>query len=172
MMIVKYIIILLALTLVACGRGNGGGSTPAALAEVLDGPINLSSYQTVTAEKCDGSIDVINGISPPPAQLSTSGLLKMTGWVAISVDKGTLPEAVFMVLSDDKGNHKFFKTRSTSRSDVGAHFKKPELGNSGYISNVNVSALTGTHILGLAVQQSGKIEICPQFKIPVTINKV
>lgn len=139
---------------------------------IFDGIADLTSYRITKAERCDGNIDVINGFSAIPERLSTSRLLSVNGWLTTSVDNATLPEEVFMVLSDHKGSNMFFKARSTLRPDVGMHFNKPELNKSGYAANFDVSVLDGQYILGLAVKQSEKIEICPQFKIPVTINKV
>lgn len=131
----------------------------------------FSSSKVVIAEKCDGSIDAINDTFPAPAKFAASNLLRVSGWSAASVNMGTLPEAVYVVLTDDQGNHKYLKTRPTSRPDVGAHFKKPELNESGYSTMADISALEGRYTLGLAIKQSGKIKICPQFKIPATITK-
>jgi hypothetical protein len=123
------------------------------------------------AKKCGGSIDVVNDTSPAPTHFVASGLLRVNGWLASSVDKGTLPEAVYVVLTDDHGNNSYLRTRRTSRPDVGAQFKKPELNESGFSTFADISALEGQYTLGLALKQSDKIKICPQFKIPVTITK-
>jgi hypothetical protein len=131
----------------------------------------LSDSKVIAAEKCDGSIDVVNDTSPAPSKFSASGLLKVNGWLAVSVDKAALPEAVYVVLTDDLGKHKYLRTRVTFRPDLGAHFKKPELNKSGYITMADISALEGQYTLGLAIKQSNKIKICPQFKILATITK-
>jgi hypothetical protein len=130
----------------------------------------LSDSKVMAAEKCDGSIDVVNGMSPTPAKFSASTLLNVNGWLAVSVDKAALPEAVYVVLTDDLGNHKYLRTRRTPRPDVGAYFKKPELNESGYSTIADISTLAGKYTLGLAIKQSNKIKICPQFKIPATIT--
>ncbi len=131
----------------------------------------LSNYEVITADKCDGSIDRVNGISPAPAKLFASNLLQVNGWAAASVDMATLPEAVYIVLTDGQGNHKYIKTHQTARPDVGAYFKKAELNDSGYSTTADISALEGQYILGLAIRESNKIRICPQFKIQLTITK-
>lgn len=131
----------------------------------------LSSSKVTTAEKCDGFIDVINGISPAPVKFSASSLLEVSGWLAVSVDKSVLPEAVYVVLTDTQGKNKYLRTRVTSRPDVGAFFKKRELNQSGYVTKADISALEGQYTLGLAIKQSNKIKVCPQFNIPVTIIK-
>ncbi len=130
----------------------------------------LSSKVTYT-EKCDGFIDGVNGMSPAPTQFSASGLLRVNGWLAASIDKATLPEAVFVILTDDHGNHSYLRTRRTPRPDVGGLFKKPELNESGFSTFADISAIEGQYTLGLALKQSNKIKICQQFKIPVTITK-
>lgn len=131
----------------------------------------LSGSKVTEAEKCDGSIDVVNGTNPAPAKFSASGLLSVNGWLTASVNKATLPEAVYVVLTDDKGNHSYLRTRRKSRPDVGAHFNKPELNRSGYSTMVDISALGGQYTLGLAIKNSSKIIICTEFNIPATITK-
>ncbi len=131
----------------------------------------IADSEIITAEKCEGNIDVINNTSPIPETLSASGFLSVNGWLAISVDQATLPEAVYVVLRDTHGNHNFLRTRKNPRPDVGAYFKKPELAGSGYITMADISALEGQYSFGLAIKQSDKIKICPQFKIPATITK-
>ena len=132
---------------------------------------HLSDYKAITAKKCDGSIDVINTMSPIQAKISASTLLEINGWSAASVDKATLPEAVYIVLTNEEGKHQFVKTHKTARSDVGAYFKKPELNDSGYKVMADISALKGQYTLGLAIKVSDKILMCPQFNIPVTITQ-
>jgi hypothetical protein len=126
--------------------------------------------KVTTAEKCDGSINVINGVSPAPTKLSVASLLKLNGWLAVSVAKAALPEVVYVVLTDDQGNHKYIKTHHTARPDVGAYFKKPELNNSGFSTSADISALAGKYTLGLAIKEHDEIKICPQFKIAAVLN--
>ncbi len=132
---------------------------------------DLSASDVITAEKCEGNIDVINNTSPIPENLSVSGFLSVNGWLAISVDQATLPEAVYVVLRDTHGNYNYLRTRKNPRPDVGAYFKKPELAGSGYITMADISEFEGQYSFGLAIKQSDKIKICPQFKIPATITK-
>lgn len=130
----------------------------------------LSGSTATIAEKCDGSIDAVNDTSPAPAKFAASSLLSVSGWLAASVDKAILPEAVYVVLTDEQGNHKYLRTHLTPRPDVGAYFKKTKLNESGYGTMADVSALEGKYTLGLAIKMSGKVKICPQFKIPTTIT--
>jgi hypothetical protein len=123
------------------------------------------------AEKCDGSIDAINGLSPIPPNISASNLLEVNGWFAVSVDKAVLPDTVYMVLTDNQGKHKFVKTHKMARPDVGVYFKKPVLNDSGYKVFADISTSEGQYKLGLVFKLSDKILMCPQFNIPVTITK-
>ncbi len=131
----------------------------------------LSDSEVITADSCDGYIDEVNSISPPPAKVSVSTLLYVNGWLAASIEKATLPEAVYLVLTDAQGKHKYLKTRTTIRPDLGSHFQKPELSQSGFTTIVDVSALEGQYTLSLAMKESGTIKLCPQFNIPATISK-
>lgn len=131
-----------------------------------DMALDVPRNSTVSvADKCDGNIDGVNGVSPAPAQFSASRLLSVHGWLAKSVDQGVLPDSVLLVLSDNKGKNIFFNTRPTPRPDVGAHFKKPTLDSAGYTSTFDVSSIGGDYTLGLAFTERGHIKLCPQFKI-------
>ncbi|GAC1607196.1 MAG: hypothetical protein NVS3B3_09610 [Aquirhabdus sp.] len=130
----------------------------------------LSDSEVTTVEKCDGSIDVVNDTFPAPANFSASGLLRVNGWLAASADKAMLPEAVYVVLTDDQGKRKYFRTRPTARPDVGAYFKKQKLNESGYTTMADISALEGKYTLGLAMKMSGKVKLCSQFTIPAMIT--
>lgn len=131
----------------------------------------LADAKVTTAEKCDGAIDVVNDTSPAPAKVSVSNLLRINGWLAVSVEKTALRGAVYVVLTDVQGKHKYLRTHATPRPDVGAYFKKPELNESGYATTADISALEGQYNLGLAVKQFNQIKICPQFNIGTTISK-
>lgn len=132
----------------------------------------LSGSRVTSAETSIGWIDVVNNTYPLKMNhFSASGLLRVTGWLVASVDEATLPEAVYVVLTDDLGNRSYIRTRRTPRPDIGVFLKKPELANSGFSTLTDISALEGQYTLGLAFKQSDKIMICPQFKIPVRITK-
>jgi len=131
---------------------------------------DLSNYDVTKKGVCEGSIDVINDMSPLPAKLSISGLLEVSGWLATSFNQAALPEAVYVVLTDEQGNRKYLKTHNTPRPDVGAYFKKPQLNGSGYSTRVDISGLKAQYTLGLAYKQLNKINICSQFNIPVKIS--
>lgn len=127
--------------------------------------------KVINAKECIGSIDTINGIAPVPLKLSMSNILKINGWIATSINEMALPESVYIVLTDSQNNHKFLKTKTTARPDVGNYFKNPELNNSGYDAMADISMFEGKYKLELAIKIAGKIEICPQFKIKTIIIK-
>ena len=129
----------------------------------------LSIAKVTAAEKCDGFIDDINGMSPMPAKLFLKSRLKISGWLVASTDKAVLPEAVYVLLTDRQGNHKYLKTHLILRPDVGEYYNRPALNASGFETIADISALEGQYTLGLAMKQSGKIQRCRQFKIPATI---
>jgi hypothetical protein len=131
----------------------------------------LGSF-AATAEKCDGIIDSINNITPVSLGYSVSNVLNVSGWLAASIDKGTLPDSVYIVFTDKHGIHSYLKTRRTLRPDVGGHFNRPLLNESGFSAFADISAMRkGQYKLGLAKMKSSRIEICPQFNFPITITK-
>lgn len=141
-----------------------------ALDEVLDRDtiVHISN-----AEACSGSIDIVNGVSPPSNEptITISGLLTVGGWLAKSAEEGTVPRSTFVVLTDKHGMRNYIETKPVSRVDVGMHFKKPSLNESGFKSTVDVSDFNGDYILGLAYRESDNIKLCPQFKTPIKIKQ-
>lgn len=131
----------------------------------------LLDLEVVKADKCDGNIDSVNGTPPSQATFSNSAKLTVSGWLAVSVDKATLPEAIYVVVTDAQGKRNYLRTHVTTRPDVGAYFKKPELSQSGFSTIADISVLEGQYTLGLAMKEAGKIKLCPQFNIKATITK-
>ena len=148
-------------------------------------PVNLSSItkfdgfedkfpglKLAAAAQCGGVIDVINGASFVPREYSASSLLSISGWLTTSIDKGTLPDAVYVTLTDKQGRYIYIKTRRIPRPDVGDYFKKTTLNESGYSTIADISAIKkGDYTLGIAVEELGRIKICTNFSIPFKITE-
>lgn len=131
----------------------------------------FSGLKVATADQCDGVIDAINSASFVPREYSASSLLNVSGWLATSVEKGTLPDAIYVTLIDKQGKYLYIRTRRIPRPDVGDYFKKPTLNESGYSTIADISTISrGQYTLGIAVEESGRIGICPNFNIPIKIT--
>ncbi|MFZ3231119.1 MAG: hypothetical protein WA160_13005 [Pseudobdellovibrio sp.] len=130
----------------------------------------LQADEKVSSDKCFGSIDVVNHFSPPPAELSASGLLLVRGWFANSVDPGLLPDSLYVVLTDSVGRHFYFKTRKTPRPDVSTYFQNFKLNESGFALAADIASLHGIYTIELASKRSGKLSFCPQFKIQAKLK--
>lgn len=124
-----------------------------------------------SAQRCDGSIDFVNGVSPAPQSIRATALLHICGWLAASVDLTEVPDKVYLVLSNSQGERYFIDTKRTQRPDVGTHFNKPGLNLSGYETTANVSNLVGQYHLKLAYLKGNELFICPQFNIQVKLNQ-
>ena len=127
--------------------------------------------KTSSAQGCDGSIDVANGISPIPDSISATSRLNINGWLAASVSLAEVPEKVYLVLSNAEGRRYFIDAKRTQRLDVGAYFNKPAMNLSGYEAKANVSNLIGSYHLGLAFLRDNELFICPQFHVPIKLNQ-
>ncbi|AXV92286.1 hypothetical protein CJO79_15495 [Ralstonia solanacearum] len=140
---------------------------PGTLASLhLAKPANVPAGTDIRiAERCEGSIDGINGLSPAPAQFGARGLLRVNGWLAIQTEKERLPKKALLVLASAEGKLTFIETRRVVRPDVGAHFGSALLQLAGYTAIADVSQVAGDRTLGLAFEQDGRIEICPQFRV-------
>ncbi len=132
----------------------------------FDAALNTDDTRNILpVARCEGGIDAVNGVSPPPAAFAASGILNVHGWMAKSVSPGIVPESVLLVLSDDQGRQHFFNTRKTPRPDVGIHFKDPVLAAAGYVSKIDVRSLDGEYTLGLAYREGEHIRLCPPSAI-------
>lgn len=120
---------------------------------------------------CDGSIDLIDGVSPVPSKFNVMELLKVHGWLARSTKDGTLFDKILITLTDGIGNRVFISTNGQARSDLGVAFKNPSLNAAGYNALIDLSALSGTYTLGLVGVYGSKIYNCSQYSIPLTIEK-
>lgn len=132
---------------------------------------NLSQYKIITAPECRGSIDVVNGITPAPEHLAVAGVLHVSGWLADSISRGTLPESTFIVLKNGKGAPTFIQTERISRPDVGEYFKRSRLSEAGCTGLLDLSAMQGQYTLGLAKAGNGTIEMCDSLKIDITVQR-
>jgi hypothetical protein len=126
---------------------------------------NVKDKKIAMTKQCMGAIDEVNGHSTPTS-FTTNKLLKVRGWFAKSIEpEASLPQEVFLVLTNSDGKRIFIKTRQMPRPDVGEYFKKPLLDTSGYVSYADVSKIKGEYTLGLAYLEEDHIQICPEFNI-------
>ena len=143
-----------------------------ALLDVLDfsRPAPVQHARVVEADRCDGSIDVLDGASPMPASVATTHFLHVRGWLARSAAAGELPETTYVTLTDAAGSRWLIAARGTPRPDVAAYFRQPRLVDAGYAVAADVSALDGEYSLGLAYGDAGTLVLCPQFRVPARIG--
>ena len=133
---------------------------------------NMGNFKNMTTvQRCDGSIDHVNGVSPAPGSIRVSSLLSIDGWLAASLDPVDVPDTVYLVLSNLEGKRYFIDAERAQRPDVGAHFGKPLLNSSGYVSTADVSNLNGDYSLGLAYSRDNELFMCPEFNIQVKIHQ-
>ena len=127
-------------------------------------------YRATKPAGCDGAIDVVNGISPPPLTTNTSGLLSVGGWLAVSGKHGIVADDIFVTLSNPGEATRYIMTRRTPRNDVNEHFHQPAMPDVGYVTIADVSSLNGEYMLGLARGYKGRLEQCVQFNVPINIR--
>lgn len=137
----------------------------------FDKPVlQKSEPRYLSEDKCAGSIDSINSVSPAPRSFKATSLIKANGWMAISTDNAPLPDDVYLALSDKERHVFLIKTHHTSRPDVAAHFKNERLMASGYSTTADVSGLDGHYHMSLAYRESGMLNLCSRFNTQVEIN--
>ncbi len=119
---------------------------------------------------CRGSIDVINDQFPAPRVASLSGLLKVSGWLAVSNEKGSLVGKKFVVLTEKSGKRILLKTRIVNRPDVATYFNDQGLFNSGYSTVSDISELVGEYSIGLGILTDSGLKLCEQPKFVGLFN--
>ena len=97
--------------------------------------------------------------------------MSIAGWLAVSAKDAVVPDTVFVTLTDRQGNTSYLKTRSTPRTDVKVYFKQPGMPDVGYEMSMDVSKFKGDFVIGLARVYKGKLGHCPQFNLPVLIER-
>jgi hypothetical protein len=135
----------------------------------------LPKEKTKLTHDCHGFIDKIDDTfinTKEASSLLTSGLLRANGWLAVSFDKGILPDAVYVVLTDRFGRHSYLTTDQTVRHDFNTFAKRPDLKDSGFRVFADISSMDGQYTVGLAYKKGDKVNICPQFKIPLKISRI
>lgn len=115
---------------------------------------------------CDLAVDTINGMSAAKPLPTISDQLHITGWSAVAVRNGIVPDKVFLTLSNGKETF-YLEPRHLARPDVKAIFKHPEMPEPGFIADVDVSKLNGQYNLGLARIYKGKLGSCEELNMPL-----
>jgi hypothetical protein len=119
---------------------------------------------------CDGSIDAADGTSPVAARLSTSGPLRLQGWLAASAKDGVRFDKTLVMITSASGEEHFYQTHEQDRPDVANVFGKPDLRESGFESLIDNSTLNGDYTVGMAGIRDGRVVRCTQFKIPLSAH--
>lgn len=131
---------------------------------------SISAVRKNVVTTCEGSIDLMNGAGATATTLRSTDRLKLQGWLVHSTTSGTLFDATYLTLTDEKGKRVFVETSRETRPDVGAAYKKPVLDASGFNALLDLSTLRGRYKLGLGGVQGTEFNSCSQFEIPVTIE--
>lgn len=126
--------------------------------------------RSVESVICEGSIDAINGISPPPSRLINIDALTVEGWMTVSGVRGLVPNDTYITLSDPTGKVFYARTRKRPRPDVAKAFHREGLfglPDTGFISDIDLSKFHGKYALGLSRVYRGRLENCQNFSIRI-----
>jgi hypothetical protein len=134
-------------------------------------PVILTDLDSSKIATCNGVIDHINNAPPVNSSTDVNGMLRVNGWMTLSIKDGTLPNQVFLTLTDSYNKTIYYKTDKIPRPDVGAYLKNPLLNNSGYSINADISNLSGSYKIGLAIKDADGVKNCPQFSFPIKVVK-
>jgi hypothetical protein len=111
---------------------------------------------------CDGVFDMIDDMTPPPAQFPAGGLINAAGWVARSARAAQPAQPVVVIATGSDGRRLVFQTRTTRRGDVAEYFHNPGLENTGFAATLDVSQLDDSYVLGLGFVDGDRIAQCKQ----------
>lgn len=119
---------------------------------------------------CIGSLDNVNGKVQPTSTVVVNDILFANGWMAVDPATGTLPDMVYLVLTDEDGNQLYIETQRVPRKDVEIFFNQTNMINAGYEVIYDVASLQGNYNLSLARLYNGVVKFCSQQTIPLKIN--
>ena len=150
------------------------GSKPVDLSALLQASLSFAApadAAVVMAEQCDGSIDLLDGASPqrPPAVNNGSRWISAAGWLAESVEAGSVPGETYLVFEAADGTRRFAATHNSQRPDVAAYFRRPGLAPSGWNARVDITGLQGRFNVGLAYRTSRTIEVCAEGRVLIDL---
>ena len=142
---------------------SGADARGAKLAQaVTEGP--PSGLPVSEMDKCEGSIDFVNG-SPLGPTTKITALLSIGGWMTIAGKEGVTPDNVFAVLTAENGRALYVKSAHVPRPDVTAYFGRPDMRNPGFTVTIDTTGLSENLAVQLAREVNGRIEICGNLKL-------
>jgi hypothetical protein len=150
-----------AITLNAVTRADGEGVSSHWLRTFKDEP----SFEPVTVEPCAGSFDVVNGASPAPRSFTASTLLDLKGWLAASLQKDRAPDAVYVVLTDADGRHRYAEAELVPRPDVATYFHEPALTQAGFALTADIATLKGSYTVSAGMKREGRVVTCSNLQM-------
>lgn len=118
---------------------------------------------------CEGVLDKINN-APAPGELSTAGILTVSGWVAHRA--GVPANVVALALTDEHGTTYLYATERDKRQDVADYFHDPKMIDTGYATTIDISERHGRYLIGPAIDLGDHFAICPKRNHTVIINPV
>lgn len=119
---------------------------------------------------CKGYIDYLNGVAPASSSVAVSNSFTISGWLALSTEKGEVFDNIFITLTGDDGEKLFVSTEGQNRPDVAAAFKFPKLSAAGFQKKAFLPELNGKYTLGLAGVHDAELYTCKQFSVPLTVK--
>jgi hypothetical protein len=129
---------------------------------IFDTPLETrrTNLNSLVPLPCDGSLDILNGVTPVPMESKAIGSLAISGWAAISAQKGILADEIFIDVTSQDGSTVMYPTKHTDRADVAAFFKQPSLTRSGYTALIDLSTINGVINLGVVTRYKGDLVLC------------
>ena len=126
------------------------------------GQIPTVSMDIAVPISCEGALDLVSQ--------ERKGWLIVLGWIVRSGQEMTVPDAIFVTLTNQHGEKIYYKPHRIPRPDVLEHFNQPKMPNPGYRLDIKVSALSGDYILGISQMNDGKLEACENFNTSLHIK--
>ena len=130
-----------------------------------------SRYRPVGVTRCEGAIDLINGMAGPFDHLSIDRVLRVEGWTAVAAKSGEVPDAVFVTLKDEDGEIQYVDVLRFRREDVEAFYGSSGSMQAGFSALVDTSGLRGDYVVGISRVVGGVVQECEQFSINVKMGE-
>jgi hypothetical protein len=119
-------------------------------------------------QMCVGGLDVLNEIYPAPSRARISNVLSAEGWLVADRATMTVPERIYLTLTDPQGVVRYAPTRRTPRVDVRDAMGAGALSDLGYTAYLDPAQFQGAYVLGLAYSSGDQLVTCEQFGVPLT----
>lgn len=127
-------------------------------------PAKAIAEKPAAPTQCIGSLD-----SAGDTYQKTPGIIEVKGWTVVDVEHDVMPDQVYVTLTDDKGNVRYYDTLQYPHTGVNAHFNNRDWTQAGFGRVIDTRAMSGHYTVGVIRSFNDQVQAC-QFKKEIQVE--